>query len=299
MSFVHEPVLLNEVLEYLAVKENDNIIDGTVGGGGHSFELLKMSGPKGELWGFDQDINALMAAQEKLKPFGSRFHPINQPFQNINKHKYASRTLTPNRISAILVDCGVSSFQFSPEDDRGFSFGHDARLDMRFGPFNDLTASEIVNSYSLDSLTKIFRDYSEERRARMLAERIVSFRRNHEPIQTVNQLLTALGMSNFKGRIHPATKVFQALRMEVNNELGALSEGLPELASNLIAGGRMAVITFHSVEDRVVKRTFLQMCASGEYRLLTKHVIKPTRAEVLKNRRSRSAKLRVIEKVIK
>lgn len=297
MTFVHEPVLLNEILEWLNLKANDNVIDGTVGGGGHSFEILKQTGPTGELWGFDQDINAINAATEKLKVYEPRVHLINQPFQNINKHKYASRTFTPNRISAILVDCGVSSFQFGPEDNRGFSFNHDAQLDMRFGPFSDLTAADIVNTYNADSLTKIFRDYSEERRARVLAEKIVSFRRSHEPIKTVNQLLTALGMSSFKGRIHPATKVFQALRMEVNDELGALTVGLPELAKNLTSGGRMAVITFHSIEDRVVKRTLLQMCTDDGFRLLTKHVIKPTRAEVIKNKRSRSAKLRVIEKV--
>ncbi len=296
MSFVHQPVLLKEVLEWLAVKSGDNVIDGTVGGGGHSLEILKLTAPTGILWGFDQDVNAIKAAGEKLLDFKNRVYLINQPFQKLKQTKYAIRTPAPIGVSAILVDCGVSSFQFSPEDTRGFSFNNNSRLDMRFGEFDDLTAEKVVNEYDVGTLTNIFRDYGEERRAKIFAERIVAFRRN-QVISTVNDLLSALGMQNFKGRIHPATKVFQALRMEVNDELGALQTGLPDLASCLKTGGRMAVITFHSVEDRCVKKTLLALCADGGYRLLTKHVIKPSRPEVLSNKRSRSAKMRVIEKV--
>ena len=298
MTFVHEPVMLNEVLEWLQIKTNDNVIDGTVGGGGHSFEMLRLSAPKGKLWGFDQDVKAIAAATEKLEVYKDRFYLINQNFKNINQINYdAFRAVAPNGISAILVDCGVSSFQFSEEDSRGFSYNHNAELDMRFGSFSETTAATIINEESESYLTTIFRDYGEERHAKLYAQRIVEFRRNHEPISTVDKLLEVLKMPKATGRKHPATKVFQALRMAVNDELGAISEGLPELAKTLLPGGRMAVISFHSVEDRVMKQTMFKMCASGEYRLLTKHVVKPTRAEVLKNKRSRSAKMRVIEKI--
>lgn len=296
MPFIHEPVLLTEVINWLALKSGDNVIDGTVGGGGHSLEILKATAPTGVLWGFDQDVNAINAASEKLIDFKNRIYLINQPFQNIKHIAYDFRTPSPHGVSAILVDCGVSSFQFSAEDNRGFSFNNNSRLDMRFGEFSDLTAERVVNDYDQSSLTKIFQVYGEERRAKKFAERIISHRRR-QPIATVNDLLQALGLQNFKGRIHPATKVFQAIRMEVNDELGAIERGLPDLASYLVSQGRLAVITFHSVEDRCVKQTLLKLCASNDYRLLTKHVIKPSRQEILANKRSRSAKLRVIEKI--
>jgi 16S rRNA (cytosine1402-N4)-methyltransferase len=298
MAFNHEPVMLTEVIDWLSLKPNDNVIDATVGAGGHAFKLLEKTGPNGRLWGFDQDKEAIKTAKENLKEFSKRINLINQPFQDCKHVKYALyRTLAPIGVSAILVDCGVSSYQFGPENDRGFSFLHNGRLDMRFGPFGKKTAADIVNNYPSSSLIKIFQNFGQERRAKLFAERIVA-QRQKQPIFTVNQLLNAIGLSKFQNRrIHPATKVFQALRMEVNDELGALQIGLPALADYLTIGGRMAVITFHSVEDRTVKQTLASLTAGNKYRLLTKHVIKPTREEILKNRRSRSAKMRVIQRI--
>lgn len=306
--FRHEPVLLNEVIENLNLKPGDKVFDGTIGGGGHALEILKKIGEQGKLTGFDQDPEAIQAAQEKLREFKENILLINDNYRNLKEYGHELELLSP--FNSILLDLGVSSHQIKDTGGRGFSFkGTEEPLDMRMDPRQSLTAAEILNTYLFEDLRRIFKQYGEEERAKKIACRVVE-NRNKKKFGTVADLLKIIPSK--PGRIHPATKVFQALRIAVNDELGALEDFLPQALENLKAGGRLAVISFHSLEDRIVKHFFqaqVKTCVcppefpecrceqQQKIKIITKKPIVPTVEEIARNPRARSAKLRVAERI--
>jgi 16S rRNA (cytosine1402-N4)-methyltransferase len=310
MEFKHQPVLVKEVLEYLDPKPNENFVDCTLGGGGHAQEILKLTGPGGKLIGIDLDPEAIKAAKEKLKNFGDRAILINDNFKNLKQIIYDAGGF--NQINGILLDLGLSSYELEDET-RGFSFRGSSFLDMRFGA-TEKTAAYIVNQYKEENLTRIFKDYGEERYAKLIARDIVK-ERKITPIRTTDQLVKIIEKiypHNPKSKIHPATKVFQALRIEVNHELENLQEILPQAMDLLAKGGRLVVISFHSLEDRIVKDFFkneakgcicppkLPVCVCNHQpnlEILTKKIIIPSLGEIKNNPRSRSAKLRAAIKI--
>lgn len=281
----HTPVLATEVIEGLGLKPGDRVLDGTVGLGGHASLCLEATSPNGTLVGFDRDARNLAMAAEQLKRFGDRVTLIRDSFGNIGAHDVGA-------CDAALFDLGFSSVHVD-DAARGFSFQHEGPLDMRYDTTQALTAEAIVNGWSRDDLAAILRRYGEEPRAQQIAKAIFDARRA-ERITTTTQLADVIStvVPRF-GKAHPATKTFQALRIVVNDEFGEIERGLEAAIAALKPGGRIAVITFHSLEDRLVKLILKQ------HRLLrpiTKKPIVPTREEVLKNRRARSAKLRLAEK---
>ena len=310
MKFQHEPVLVKEVLEYLAPSSNENFVDCTLGGGGHAKEILKMTSPNGKLLGIDLDKEAIKASGEELKEFQGRFFLVNDNFKNLKQIIYVAEF---NNINGILLDLGLSSYELQ-DAARGFSFKGSAWLDMRFGE-EGKTAVDIVNNYKEEELTKIFKEYGEERFAGLIAREIVKERKINKITKT-DQLVGIIERV-YKNKpkpkkIHVATKVFQALRIEVNDELNNLKKVLPQALEILTVGGRLAVISFHSLEDRIVKEFFkreakecicppkLPICICGhkaQLKILTKKVIIPSWAEIKSNPRSRSAKLRVAQKI--
>ncbi len=310
MEFKHQPVLINEVLHYLAPKANENFIDCTIGGGGHAGEILKKNAPKGKILGIDLDKAAINAASENLKEFGSRVILINDNYKNLKKIVYDVAGFT--KINGILLDLGLSSYELEDET-RGFSFRNKSPLDMRFGS-TDKTAAYILNQYKEDNLIKIFKEFGEERYARQIAGEIIEYRKL-KPISTTDQLvdiIEAVYKNKPKPKIHVATKVFQALRIAVNEELINIKEILPQAVDILEGGGRIAIISFHSLEDKIIKNYFRQeskgcicppklpICNCGhkaKLKLLTKKVIIPQQEEIAQNPRSRSAKLRVAIKI--
>lgn len=312
MAYFHQPVLLKEVLEYLNPQPNKNFIDCTVGGGGHAKEILKMISPRGKLLGIDRDPAAIVAAKENLNEFKNRLILIQDSYNNIANIIYGQRLFL--RPSGILLDLGVSSYQVSAFDQRGFSFQQkDSPLDMRFGPDGRLTAKDVVNHYSEKDLAEIFYKYGEEEKAKQIARQIV-LQRKKSPFNTTAELLEVIDrVKKYQAsRIHPATKVFQALRIEVNQELDILRKILPQLIDILSPRGRLAVISFHSLEDRIVKQIFNQesrdclcpkeipICVCRHKKninLINKKVITPSEKEIKSNPRCRSAKLRVVEKI--
>jgi len=311
MSFFHQPVLLKEVLEYLKPLPNQNFIDCTIGGGGHAREIIKKISPNGKLLGFDRDPAAIIAAKDNLSGFLDKLILIQDSYKNIDKIIYGQRLFL--RFSGILLDLGISSYQVSAFDQRGFSFQKDAPLDMRFGPDSELTAEKIINQYSERELAEIFKKYGEEEKANLIAKSIIIFRKK-KPIKTTFELIKIIEEVKRQRplSIHPATKVFQALRMSVNRELETLTEALPELIKILLPGGRLAVISFHSLEDRIVKKFFqnesknclcpkeIPVCVCHHQktvRLINKKAIVPTLEEIRNNPRCRSAKMRVAEKL--
>lgn len=286
----HTPVLRDEVLRLLALAPGNNVIDGTVGDGGHAEAMAEAIAPNGKLLGLDLDPDALRTSAARLKRFGPRVLLYKSSFRNLADAVRAGK-FPP--LDAILLDLGLRSAELE-KSGRGFSFLRDEPLDMRFDPSGDLTAAAIVNGWPKDELVRILREYGEERRARQIAERIVNTRR-HARLLTTFQLVTAIGGP--RGRIHPATRTFQALRIAVNDELGALRDGLKDAFQILKPGGRFAVISFHSLEDRIVKLFFRKCSEQKTAALLTKRPITPTDTEIFANPRSRSAKLRIIQKV--
>jgi 16S rRNA (cytosine1402-N4)-methyltransferase len=310
MEFKHESVLPKEVVEYLAPKPNENFIDCTLGGGGHAQAILSLTGPDGKLLGIDLDPEAIKAAKAKLQKYGERAVLINDNFKNLKKIIYDAGGFT--QINGILLDLGLSSYELEDET-RGFSFRGSAFLDMRFGA-SEKTAAYIVNQYKEENLTRIFKDYGEERYAKLIAREIVK-ERKVQPIRTTEQLVKIIEKvypHNPKSKIHPATKVFQALRIEVNHELENLQEILPQAMDLLVKGGRLVVISFHSLEDRIVKDFFkneakgcicppkLPVCVCNHkptLKILTKKIITPSLGEIKNNPRSRSAKLRAAIKL--
>lgn len=309
MNDKHVPVLLQEVIQYLKPQPGKNYIDATLGFGGHSEEILNQTAPDGKLLGIDQDSTALHYAIERLESFGDRFVAVKGNFAEIDE--LASGFLVTG---GILADIGVSSVQFD-EAERGFSFQNDGPLNMRMNQDSGVTAAEIINRSSEAELAKILKEYGEEKFAKRIARKIVEARQKKhiENTKEFAEIVSAAIPRAFwpKG-INPSTKTFQALRIAVNDELGVLTNFLPKAIDMLAPGARLAVISFHSLEDRIVKDYFLKrtnpctcppefpkcVCGKvGDTKIITKHPITATDEEISQNPRSRSAKLRVIEKL--
>ena len=310
MEFNHVSVLLNECLEGLNIKENGIYVDGTLGGAGHSSEILKRLSNEGRLIGIDQDTDALKAAKERLKDY-SNVTFVHSNFSNIEN---VLNNLNIDGVDGILMDLGVSSYQLD-EGERGFSYMKDAPLDMRMNRENDFSAYNVVNEYSEEGLYRIIRDYGEEKFAKRIASFIVE-NRQEKNIETTLELVeiikNAIPAKARREGPHPAKRTFQAIRIEVNSELSILNKTIEDGVEKLNKGGRMAIITFHSLEDRIVKNKFRDLavscrcpkefpvCVCGEkakVKIISRKAIEPTKEEVEINPRSRSAKLRVIEKL--
>jgi 16S rRNA (cytosine1402-N4)-methyltransferase len=302
----HVPVLLKEAIDFLAVQRGGTYIDATVGLGGHSLEIAKRLGAPGHLIGFDKDPAALEVARERLKPtVGSWLLALSQnqneqpdwPTVELQHGSFAelANGQEPRANNGILADLGVSSLQFS-DAARGFSFQADGPLDMRMNPLSEPTAEQVVNQCDERKLADLIYEFGEERRSRRIARAIVRSR----PILTTAQLaavISAAARSMKHERIHPATRVFQALRIFVNRELDDLRKLLEEAPRLLKPGGRLVVISFHSLEDRIVKDAMREGAKRRQYRLLTKKPLTPGEEEVGRNPRARSAKLRAAERI--
>ncbi|MCI0474700.1 MAG: 16S rRNA (cytosine(1402)-N(4))-methyltransferase RsmH [Anaerolineales bacterium] len=283
----HVSVLLQSVIEFLAPRDGGRYIDATLGAGGHAAGILEASAPDGRLLGLDADPNALALAAKKLARFGERAQCVHSNFENLYAIAAAHGFTFAD---GIVLDLGISSMQLS-DAARGFSFLTDGALDMRFNPDDDTTAADLVNTLSEKDLADVIFEYGEERASRRIARAIVYAR----PIRTARQLADVIERAlGRRGKIHPATRTFQALRIAVNRELDVLDQVLPQLIETLKPGGRVAIISFHSLEDRRVKYFFRE---SPQLRVLTKHPIQPTDEEIAANSRSRSAKLRVAERM--
>lgn len=289
----HTPVLFSEVLQFLQLQPNDTVIDATLGAGGHARGMLEAIAPNGRLLGLEADPRTLSLTTVTLhQAFGQRAVIVAANFRQL---KIVAEAHGFTNVAGVLFDLGLSSMTVE-DAARGFSFQHDGPLDMRFDPAQALTAAAIVNTWSTSDLASLFRESGEERMADQIARHLVD-QRQPQPFSSTLQLAEAIAqVKHRRGRSHPATQVFQALRMAVNDELGALTEALPQALSLLTPGGRLAVITFHSIEDRLVKRWMKEQAQHGRLELLTKHVIVPGRPEQLSNPRSRSAKLRVAQR---
>lgn len=307
----HIPVLLSEVVESLQLLPNENVIDCTLGDGGHAEEMLLATAPNGRLLGLDADPESLLRAKNYLYEFCERVTYVRKNFSALSEIVSETRF---GPVHAILIDLGWSSPQFE-ERGRGFSFQKDEPLDMRYDPdfriqnseFRFRTAADIVNNAGDEELKKIFREYGEEKLSSEIAASIVE-RRKEKRIERTTELVEILLSAYRKrlktdkeipwvGGLHPATKVFQALRIAVNDELGAIEKVLPQAVQTLAPGGRLAVITFHSLEDRIVKHIFKEMEFKHTIRLVNKKPIAAGKEEALANPRARSAKLRVVEKI--
>ena len=310
MNFKHTPVLLEEVIDGLKIKEDGIYVDGTLGGAGHSKKIVKRL-TDGKLIGIDQDLNALKKAKEVLKDEIDKTVLVHENYVNIDK---ILSDLNIGKVDGILLDIGVSSHQLD-EEGRGFSYHNDAPLDMRMDKTKDFTAWDVVNKYSEGDLGRIIWDYGEERWAKRIAEFIVRSRKI-EPIDTTLELVDVIKKAIPK-RVrmeggHPARQTFQAIRIEVNGELDVLKEAIPIMCRSLKKGGRLCIITFHSLEDRIVKSTFKELykacicppdfpiCVCNkerEIKIITRKPITPTKNEIDRNPRSRSSKLRIAERI--
>lgn len=303
----HIPVLLNEVIDGLNIKPNGTYVDLTVGRGGHSSQILSRLST-GRLIAVDQDEEAIVASTERLKKIGDNFVIVRSNFSNLEN---ILADLGVSHVDGILMDLGVSSPQFD-KGERGFSYKEDARLDMRMDQRQDLTAYQIVNTYSLQDLTKILQEYGEEKYAYSIAKNIIKAR-EISPIETTTQLVEIIKkskpMKELKKVGHPAKQVFQALRIAVNDELNVLTKTLKVALAHLAPGGRLAVITFHSGEDRIVKNIFKEAAVDignridgpmttkeKEFDLINHKPITASEDELERNHRSASAKLRIIAK---
>lgn len=290
--YTHLPVMPAESLALLAPGPGQTVVDGTVGLGGHSLLFGRAVGPEGRLVCFDRDPEALARAGEALACLPCKKDFINAPFENMGGETAA---LGIPAVDRIFLDLGVSSLQLD-KPERGFSFMRDGPLDMRMNQGAGRSAADIVNSWPEERLRELFITLGEERFSGRLAKTIAAARALR-PIETTGEL-SKLAESAVPGRgkTHPATRMFQALRMEVNDELGTLSRGLAAAGRLLRPGGRLAVLTFHSLEDRLVKRTFLRWRDLGAAALVNSHAVSCGREEAVANRRARSAKLRVVER---
>jgi len=293
---LHQPVLLKEVISFLNLKPGYAVLDATVGGGGHALEILKKISPGGTLIGVDADESALRIAEETLKDFKSSARLVNDNFRSLDAilAKEGIKSL-----NAALLDLGVSSYQIE-EGSRGFSIKKDGRLDMRMDSRIKITAYDIVNKYKEKDISEIIKKFGEERFHNRIARRIAQERLGH-PIETTSELASLIrrtvGFGYRKAKIDPATRTFQALRIAVNDELTAIEEGLKQAVSWLGLGARIAVISFHSLEDRIVKNLFKGYSGLGILNILTKKPITPSNEETTRNPRSRSAKLRIAERI--
>ncbi len=297
----HKSVLLDEVINNLNVSEGGIYIDATVGYAGHSGEVLRKLNKKGFLFAFDQDDDAIKYSNEALSKIGSNFKIIKSNFKDMNKY-------INEKVDGIMFDLGVSSPQLD-EAERGFSFHKDAPLDMRMDKSNPLSAKNVVNEYSYEKLVDIFFRYGEEKYSKSIAKAIV----DNRPINTTLELAEIIKNNvpiSYRNKSHPARKVFQAIRIEVNHELDILEDSIRDAFELLKVGGRLSVITFHSLEDKIVAKVFKELCSDDEnarrlpivpeeLKARAKKIIKitPSDEELDENNRSRSSKLRVIERI--
>lgn len=309
-NFKHKSVLLDETIEMLNIKPEGIYVDGTLGGGGHSYEICRRLGAGGRLIGIDQDEAAIHAGSERLKEFKDKVTVIRSNYSDMK------RVLLEHgieRVDGILLDLGVSSYQLDTPE-RGFSYKENAPLDMRMDTRNEKTAKDIVNGYSEFDLYRIIRDYGEDKFAKNIAKHIIRVR-NEKPIDTTDELTEAIKAAiPMKIRMntgHPAKKTFQAIRIELNRELEVLNKSLDDMIGMLNDKGRLCIITFHSLEDRIVKSSFrnnedpctcppnFPVCVCGNEskgKVITRKPILPTDQEISDNKRSKSSKLRVFEK---
>ena len=310
MEFVHKSIMLEEVIESLAIKPNGIYVDGTLGGAGHSSEIAKRLGPEGRLIGIDQDGEAIAAATKRLEPYKDRVTIVRSNYAQMCQ---VLKELGISKVDGILLDLGVSSYQLD-EASRGFTYREDVPLDMRMDQRNPKTAADIVNEYSEMELYRMIRDYGEDRFAKNIAKHIVRAREK-KPIETAGELCeiikAAIPAKMRAGTGHPAKQTFQALRIELNHELDVLTQSIDGMIDRLAPGGRLCIITFHSLEDRIVKTRFrtnenpcicppgFPVCVCGRIskgKVITRKPILPSEQEMEENSRSKSAKLRVFEK---
>ena len=309
MAFKHKSVLLEETVDGLAIKPDGIYVDGTLGGGGHAFEVCSRLNEQGRFIGIDQDAAAIEAASERLRDFGEKVTIIRS---NYCEMKSRLHEIGVDKVDGIVIDLGVSSYQLDTAE-RGFSYRVDAPLDMRMDQRQQLTAREIVNTYSEADLFRVIRDYGEDKFAKNIAKHIV-IERQKAPIETTGQLNEiirhAIPMKFQKTAGHPSKRTFQAIRIELNRELDVLRESLDDMIEMLNPGGRICIITFHSLEDRIVKSAFRKnenpcicpsyfpVCVCGNVskgKVITRKPILPSEEELEYNSRSKSAKLRIFE----
>ena len=311
MAFEHKSVLLEETVDSLNIKPDGIYVDGTLGGGGHAFEVCSRLGEKGRLIGIDQDADAIRAASERLSVFGDRVTVVRNNYVNIAE---VLASLGIEKVDGIYLDLGVSSYQLDTAE-RGFTYREeDAPLDMRMDQRGSETAADIVNTYSESELYRIIRDYGEDRFAKNIAKHIVK-RRQEKPFETAGELAETIRAA-IPARVrvtggHPAKRTFQAIRIELNHELDVLENSIDRMIDFLNPGGRLSIITFHSLEDRIVKNRFrinenpctcppeFPVCMCGKKskgRVITRKPIVPTEKELEENKRSKSSKLRVFER---
>ena len=306
MGTAHHPVLYHEIIQALEPKNKGYYVDCTLGAGGHALGILQASQPEGQLLGFDLDPQALALARETLAPHERRILLLQRSYTELSE---TLQEIQWHLVNGIVLDLGVSSMQFDTAE-RGFSFREDAPLDMRFSPQQAESADDIINTYSEAELAEIIFRYGEERASRRIAKAII----RNRPIHTTFELASLISaVIPRKGkRVHPATRTFQALRIAVNDELGAIESVLPQAIDSLAPGGRVAIISFHSLEDRLVKRYFRQeskdclcpprqpICTcdhKASIKEITRKPIRPGDEEIAKNSRARSARLRIAEKL--
>lgn len=311
ISFSHRPVLLEECMEGLAIRPDGVYVDGTAGGAGHSSEIASRLGENGRLLALDQDATAVAVATQRLSVYGERAQVVRSNFCRVEE---VCHSLGISEIDGMLMDLGVSSYQLDTAE-RGFSYQADAPLDMRMDVRNPLTARTVVNEYSEDALRRILFDYGEERFSSRIAANIIHAREK-APIETTGELVEIIKRSipaaAREGGHHPAKRSFQALRIEVNAELDVIAPAIKSAVGMLRPGGRIAIITFHSLEDRIVKQTFAALasgctcpkdfpvCVCGKrptVKVISRKPVLPSREELEENPRSRSAKLRIAEKL--
>ena len=312
MEFKHIPVLFHEIMDIMAPQPGEVFVDCTLGGGGHSRGFLERMGDDGRLIGIDQDTNALQAAGANLAEFGDRVTYVHSNYNNLDE---ILNTYAPDGVDGILFDIGVSSHQLD-EKDRGFSYMQDAPLDMRMNQSQNFSAWDVVNTYSEEELHRIIKEYGEERWAKRIAQFIVEFRKE-KPVETTGELVDIIKRAIPKGAreegSHPAKRTFQAIRIEVNDELGVLTRTISVAAKHLKKGGRLGIISFHSLEDRIVKEQFRYLASDcicppelpfcqcdkvSEVKILTRKPVTATKEELEANSRSKSAKFRAVVKIV-
>jgi 16S rRNA (cytosine1402-N4)-methyltransferase len=301
----HIPVLFSEVLDLLRPQPGGQYIDGTLGAGGHTTGILEASAPDGRVLVFDRDLEAIQFTRRRLEKYGERVVYVNASYAEMNK---LAGNYGFTDVEGVLLDLGLSSRQLA-DASRGFSFLREGPLDMRFDSSLEASAADLINDLTKEELATIFRKYGEVTRSERIARAIVENRPLHTTVELAELIKAEIGQ---RGRIHPATQVFQALRIAVNNELAELESGIDAAINVLEPGGRLAIISFHSLEDRIVKHTFRDLSKDcicppeqpvcncnvrAKVRLVTRRAIKAAAAEVSANPRSRSARLRVIEKI--
>lgn len=311
MEFKHKSVLLDETIDSLKIKEDGTYLDGTLGGGGHAYEVCKRLGDKGRFIGIDQDADAIKAAGKRLEEFGDKVTIIRNNYCNA---RAALEEIGVTKVDGIVLDLGVSSYQLDTVE-RGFTYKYDTALDMRMDQRQSLTARDIVNEYSEQDLYRIIRDYGEDQFAKNIAKHIVAARAQ-KPIETtfeLNELIKAAIPAKIRATGgHPSKRTFQAIRIECNHELEVLRESLDDMIDMLNPGGRLCIITFHSLEDRIVKTIYREkenpctcppefpVCVCGKVpfgKATPRKAILPSREELEENSRSKSAKLRVFERI--